>query len=71
VFCKAFLLLCFGFAIFWLKNIGKKGAVGEIDTCGQFHQHFTHEFFVRKCFFCQNVTREKLREALLYKKTRT
>jgi len=31
---------------------------------GQFHQYFTHAFFVRKCFFHQNVTREKLHEAL-------
>jgi ubiquinone/menaquinone biosynthesis C-methylase UbiE len=34
----------------------------------RFHQHFTRAFFVRKCFFCQNLTREKLREALLYVK---
>ncbi len=34
----------------------------------QFHQHFTHAFFIRKCFFHQNVTREKLRKALLYEK---
>ncbi len=34
----------------------------------QFHQNFMRAFFIWKCFFCQNVTREKLREALLYKK---
>jgi hypothetical protein len=34
----------------------------------QFHQHFSHTFFVQKCFFCQNVTREKLRKALSYEK---
>jgi len=34
--------------------------VGEIDPFrSQFHQHFTCMFFIRKCFFCQNVTREK------------
>jgi len=27
------------------------------------HQHFTHVFFVRNCFFCQNITRENLQEA--------
>jgi len=27
-------------------------------------------FFAQKWFFCQKVTREKLRKALLYKKTR-
>jgi hypothetical protein len=36
--------------------------------CSQFHQHFTRVFFVRKCFFCQNISREKLFEALSYKK---
>ncbi len=25
----------------------------------QFHQHLTHAFFVRKCFFAKNITREK------------
>jgi len=34
----------------------------------QFHQHFTQTFFVPKCFLRQNVTRETLREALLYEK---
>jgi len=33
--------------------------VDEIDTCGQFHQHFPHSFFIQKCFFRQNETREK------------
>jgi len=33
--------------------------VGEIDYWCQFHQQFTRAFFIRKCFFCQNVTREK------------
>ncbi len=42
--------------------------VGEIDNWSQFHQHFTHAFFIQKRFFCQNVTREKLQEALSYKK---
>jgi len=46
-------------------------------ACSQFHQHFTREFYVRKCFaqlfssyvfFFGFVTKEKLREALLYKK---
>jgi len=36
-------------------------------TWCQFHSHFTHAFFVQKCFFRQNVTREKLCEALSYK----
>jgi len=36
--------------------------------CGQFHQHFTSTFLVRKCFFYQNVTREKLCKAFSYKK---
>jgi len=34
----------------------------------QFHQHYTCALFVQKCFFCQNVTTEKLRKALSYKK---
>ncbi len=34
----------------------------------QFHQRFTCAFFVRKCFFHQNLTREKLRKALWYEK---
>jgi len=34
---------------------------------GQFHIHFTRAFFVWKCFFCQNVTREKLRKAICMK----
>jgi len=37
-------------------------------SSSQFHQCFTSAFFEQKCFFCQNVTREKLREALSYKK---
>jgi len=32
----------------------------------QFHQHFTRAFFIQKCFFCQYLTREKLREALVF-----
>jgi len=34
----------------------------------QFHQHFTRGFFCTKVLFCQNVTREKLCEALSYEK---
>ncbi len=37
---------------------------------GQFYQHFTCTFFIQKCLFCQNVTREKLRKALSNKKAR-
>jgi len=40
--------------------------------CGQFHQHFTHTFFVRKyfaqLFFYLHVTREKLPKRLSYEK---
>jgi len=39
------------------KNVA--GKCDEIDTWSQFHQHFTGVFFVWKCFFHQNVTREK------------
>jgi len=34
----------------------------------QFHQHFTCPFFLRKCFFCLNVTRKKLPKRIVYKK---
>ncbi len=40
---------------------------------GQFHQHFTHNFgakyFCAKILQSQNITREKLCKALLYKKS--
>jgi len=36
-------------------------------TRSQFHQHFTRAFCIKK-IKSQNVTREKLRKALLYKK---
>ncbi len=42
------------------------------NTYGQFHQHFTHTFLVRKwlhaAFFYLHVTREKLPKRLSYKK---
>jgi len=40
-----------------------------LDYCGQFHQHFMWEFFVRKCFGQLHVTKEKLPKRLLYKKS--
>ncbi len=47
----------------------------QLPSFVQFHQHYMHTFFVRKCFFflksfgqSQNVTREKLCKALLYEK---
>ena len=33
--------------------------VGEIDSCSQFHQHFTRAFFVQKFVQSQNVTRKR------------
>jgi len=61
----------------WQKDFGKKRL--SYEKCArkmlmkltpdcQLHQHFTNSFFVRKCFFRQNVTGEKLRKALSYKK---
>jgi len=51
------------------QKCGKISHLTENDAnrSGQFHQHFTFKVFVRKCFFRQNITREKLREALSYK----
>jgi hypothetical protein len=62
------------FIIFWQKICTQMllKSVGEIDSSGQFHQHFMQAFFVQKCFaklfFHLHVTREKLPKRLLYKK---
>ncbi len=42
--------------------------IDEIEPRCQFRQHFTLTFFCMKVIFCQNITREKLRKALLYEK---
>ncbi len=43
-----------------LRQWGRRGKVNTYRTKNwcQFHQNFTLAFFVRKCFFCQSVTRE-------------
>ncbi len=50
----------------WYSYLFRKSIVQEqtqsgvlLSTRCQFHQHFTRAFFIRKCFLCQNVIREK------------
>ncbi len=57
----SFSLVTFLVSFLLLQKICTKNTVNFINilhTC----------FFIQKCVFCQNVTREKLRKALLYKK---
>ncbi len=51
LFCTNILGLCFLAPENWRKRCSHN--VGEVDTWGQFHQHFTCGFFVRK--FCTKL----------------
>jgi len=46
----------------------KKRKGGKKPSRGQFHQHFTREFFVPKFVQSQTVSREKLPKRLSYEK---
>jgi hypothetical protein len=56
------------YAFMGLHNCVILRAITVVYSRCQFHQHFMLAFVVQKCFFHQNVTREKLSEALSYKK---
>jgi len=64
--------LQFGFVIFWQKNIGKKAAqkmllkLLKVSILSTFYTCLLRQNFGPKKLQSQNVTREKLRLALLY-----
>jgi len=68
---RSFSLVTVWLIIFWVQKYLRKSYsfnVGKKFTGDNFINISCAHFFVGKCFFCQNVTRKKLREALSHKK---